>query len=142
MPSVRHITSANTSPLKSKSLSQKAILYNKRLTTTKWMHIKQQRNIKHTLRDYSIPKHRWNDTNKEMYLWIDQLWPLNGKNSLNNILKETPQQFTQLQYTKPTELFKHIKTNHSLQPSGHLHQQSKRSMVECQIKVKSSAFFT
>lgn len=46
------------------------------------MHIKQQRNIKHTLRDYSIPKHRWNDTNKEMYLWIDQLWPLNGKNSL------------------------------------------------------------
>jgi len=48
------------------------------------------------LRDYSIPKHRWNDTNKEMYLWIDQL---NGKNRLNNILKETPQQFTQQHYT-------------------------------------------
>jgi len=30
----RHITSANTFPLKSKSLSQKAVLYNKRLKTT------------------------------------------------------------------------------------------------------------
>lgn len=87
------ITSANTFPLKSKpeKSNSKRNLESDYYTTKDKNKVDAYKITEETHWGiYSISKHGWNDINKEIYLLIDQLWPLNGKKkSVNNILKET-----------------------------------------------------